>query len=292
MPVIEDNKTITITNYLDNQIVEPDDGYDALKQVTINVDIQPPAEHNIEEEKLRTIRDLKAPIDIRPSENYDYMQEVIAGVRINIVGIEAGYFEELIPGFQNYVQNQALFQNSTFRKKHSYFRESVQPWHFRLCAYPFYLKNRGFFYQFFCVFSGSATVKYTLDFNYRYIEISLNPNDTRLWPRIHIFITGNGDHTQLNNPYFILNAFEAIKDNSSNSTLPQTGSYTYHRPTYSIPIFENTEDAEEISAFEENDEIDSQIYGFTIINEDEENTQNESTNIQCQLSTMEIEEEN
>lgn len=291
MPVIEENKTVTITNYLDNQIVEPDDGYDALQQVTINVDIQPPAEHNIEEEKLFTITDLKSPIDIRPSENYDYMQEVIAGVRINIVGIEAGYFEELVPGFQRYVSNGALFQNSTFRKKHNFIKESVQPWHFRVCVYPFYLRNRGHFYQFFCLFSASYTVKYHCDFNYRYLDISLNPNDTRLWPRKHIFITGNGNINELNNPYFILNGFECVKDNNENSQ-PQTSSYLYHRPTYSIPIFENTQDIEEISAFEENDEIDSQIYGITITDEEEENNENNPTNIQSQLSTMEIEEEN
>ena len=91
MPVIEENKTITITNYLDNQIVEPDDGYDALKQVTINVDIQPPAEHNIEENKRVILNELDNSYRIIPSTGYDYMQEVNIVPQFRVTNIDLGY---------------------------------------------------------------------------------------------------------------------------------------------------------------------------------------------------------
>lgn len=83
---IQDNKTVQITNNNENQIVKPDEGYDAMKQVTINVDIPEPPEVNIERTKQFTLKKIDDQY-IQPSEGYQAMHQLYLHPLIRVLGI-------------------------------------------------------------------------------------------------------------------------------------------------------------------------------------------------------------
>lgn len=281
MPVIEDNKTITITNYLDNQIVEPDDGYDALKQVTINVDIQPPAEHNIEENKQVTISTLFPSYRIIPSEGYDYMQEVNIQTRIRITNIDTGYVigpPQFDPPLV--VHDAHYFTDTIKQDKHPHTGRTVAKFDLRIGIRLANI-NGTVMYEVFLIFAAKGNISYYSEFNYRYLDVHTTREDWDKW-RYHPwqFASDNNVFVYGISPYYIKYVFGKVV--GVNDTLFK---FYFETDKYYIPIME-TEDIDIMSPENMNPELE------LIFPEEEENTQNESTNIQSQLSNMEIEEEN
>ena len=281
MPVIEDNKTITITNYLDNQIVEPDDGYDALKQVTINVDIQPPAEHNIEENKRVILNELDSSYRIIPSTGYDYMQEVNLTTKFRVTNIDLGYTIGQ-PDFDPplVVRDQHFFTDSTYKAKHPNSAQTVAQHHvrvgLRICRYEGGIQMT----EVFIIFAAQGPVKYFCDYNYYYLDISTPKESWAVW-REHPWKFEGDDYRiiQLFSPFYQKVRFGPVIN--VNTTLFK---FFFETSKFYFPLWET----EDIGITD----IENQSLTLDITIEDEENTQNESTNIQSQLSNMEIEEEN
>lgn len=282
MPVIEENKTVTITNYLDNQVVEPDDGYDALQQVTINVDIQPPAEHNIEENKQVLLNELEHTYRIIPSTGYDYMQEVNITTKIRITNIDLGY----TIGQPNFdpplvVRDQHYFTESIFKSKHPHTTQTVAQYHLRVGLRIARFEPDIQMTEVFLIFAAGGPVSYFCDYNYYYLDIATPKENWAVW-REHPWKFEGDDFkfVQLFSPFYLKYRVGPVVD--VKTTLFK---FFFETSKFYFPLWE-TENIEITDIENQSSELD------VIIDEGEENNENNPTNIQSQLSTMEIEEEN
>ena len=69
-PLIQNNKTQTITNSSETITINPDEGYDALKKVTVTSNI--PLQNN----KTQTITNPNETVTITPDTGYEALKQV------------------------------------------------------------------------------------------------------------------------------------------------------------------------------------------------------------------------
>lgn len=180
---------------MDNIVIDPDEGFDAIKQVIIDVNIQPPAEHNIEEVKNYEMVKLQKNQNIRPSEGYDYIQEVNLKIKIPIVSVDFGFYGRPIDGEGMYIPEQHWLSEMRFKSSHKWVAEKVLADHVRLICRIKRINPEGLVYAFTIYYSTQEEkIGYYSPFDYMYLDVNLSQYSELWWDSVLWKIKGIEDH--------------------------------------------------------------------------------------------------
>lgn len=246
---------------MDDVIVEPDEGYDALKKITINVNIQPPEEHNIEEVRNYILKELSTGYNIRPSKNYDYMQEVNINTEFRVTNINLGYtlVDPEWPDYPYVVNDRHYFTDSIKRKAHKFIAEEVKQYHLRI-GFRLVNINNVECYEIFMMFAAQGPIKYICDYNYRYIDVNTEKEKWIHWKNNPWRLEGDDNNIIAEfGPYF-----SAVRGGKRYDVQTSKFKLYLERNKYHIIVFE-TEDEDIYDIENKNPDLEVEITSEEII---------------------------